>query len=103
VIELPRPARGVALDLAVVTGVHEQSTAFDALVRAVENLREEGRRRGVEPFRDLFSGGPDTPCRTTYRPELGAAPELQVPPTECVEVPLDEVRAAFVEAGEEPS
>jgi hypothetical protein len=57
----------------------------------------EGREQALRPFRDLFAGGPDTPCRTTYRDEdvwNGTAR------TECVEVPLDEVRAAFVEAGE---
>jgi hypothetical protein len=66
----------------------------DEVVAAVE---ERGRERGVRPFRDLFAGGPDTPCRTTYRRIPGT---LDVS-MECVEVPLDDLRAAFAEAGEE--
>jgi hypothetical protein len=97
-----RPAREVALDLAVATGVHEESAAARMLVDAVERLRAEGRDAALRPFEELFAGGPDTACATTWRREAGtlALSEVsEVPLTECVEVPLDELRAAFDAAG----
>jgi hypothetical protein len=38
----------------------------------------------------LFADGPDTPCRTTWRNEFALAG-----PTECVEVPMDDLRAVL--------
>ena len=82
-------------------GLERATEAYVAhLEEQLADAEERGRERGVAPFRDLFAGGPDTPCRTTYRDEpVGEGAYVA---TECVEVPLDEVRAAFVEAGEEP-
>lgn len=66
-------------------------------------LLEEGRRT-AEAERDalaarlaaveaLFAGGPDTPCRTLWRATEGLIGEWAE--IECVEVPLDELRAAL--------
>jgi len=48
----------------------------------------------AEAVRALFAGGPDTPCRTTWRPEY-SMPDCSAASTECVEVPLDELRAVL--------
>lgn len=58
---------------------------------------KDGQTLALEPFRQLFNGGPDTACRTTWRDE-GLPARYGVPRTECVEVPLDELRAAFDKA-----
>jgi hypothetical protein len=55
------------------------------LVRAL--ARAEAKVARVEA---LFAGGPDTPCRTTWREDWPLAG-----PTECVEVPMDDLRAAL--------
>jgi len=70
------------------------------LAAQIAHAEERGRERGVRPFRDLFSGGPDTSCRTAWRREGGYGGRDTVT-TECVEVPLDDLRAAFDEAGEQ--
>jgi hypothetical protein len=75
-------------------GLHANASTTTALADAFARVREEGRDAAVRPFRELFAGGPDTSCRTVYRTgtvEYGR---------ECVEVPLDDLRAAFVEAGD---
>jgi hypothetical protein len=64
--------------------------------RTLAAAEERGRERGVRPFRDLFAGGPDTSCRTTWRFDDRPYADR----VECVEVPLDDLRAAFVETGE---
>jgi hypothetical protein len=66
----------------------------DELRQHVAAAERRGAERALAPLNALFAGDPDTPCRTTYRREPGA---LDVR-TECVEVPLDELRAAFDEA-----
>lgn len=55
-----------------------RDAAFRLKRRNVENA---AKVRAVEA---LFAGGPDTPCRTTWHGT-----------TECVEVPLDDLRAAL--------
>lgn len=83
----------------LLTVVGETGAPINRPREVVAAIEERGRQRGVAPFRDLFSGGPDTTCRTRYRDEaslLDPFPDL----TECVEVPLDDLRAAFREAGD---
>lgn len=65
--------------------------------QAIADAEERGRQHVLEVFSSLFSGEPDTPCRTTWRetPALAGDP---LPATECVEVPIDELRATFDEA-----
>jgi hypothetical protein len=95
------------LCVAVDSEVAHWPTVAGYLAAEVRRLRaatadaeERGRQRGVQPFRDLFSGGPDTSCRTTWRHTPGTpfTPEGQV---ECVEVPLDDLRQTFADAGDE--
>lgn len=52
----------------------------------------EQQARRLEALEALFSGGPDTSCRTTWRAEGLAIAPVNV---ECVEVPMDDLRAAF--------
>jgi hypothetical protein len=66
-------------------------TVEDALIEHAAHLAAvlaplvaEVRERAVEPFERLFSGGPDTACRTTYPDGI-----------ECVEVPMFDLREAF--------
>jgi hypothetical protein len=61
---------------------------------AVIRARRDAREQALRPFRELFSGGPDTPCRTVYRFDDCPYDDR----VECVEVPLDALRAAFTEA-----
>jgi len=73
------------------------------LEERADDAHTSGHREGVEAavavFSSLFSGEPDTPCRTTWRREAGwSLPGAEVPLTECVEVPLDELRSTFDEA-----
>lgn len=92
--------RLVALAREVVAPDHDGDLwRVDAAAQAIADAEERGRERGVRPFRDLFAGGPDTPCRTVWD-ESEAVPALGIGPTECVSVPIDDLRAAFDEAGE---
>lgn len=45
-------------------------------------------------FEELFAGGPDTACRTTWR-SSDVMPECSAASTECVEVPMADLRDAF--------
>jgi len=81
---------------------HEPSCGLEPLERVevlapllVPEAEERGRQRGVQPFRDLFAGGPDTACRTRHRPDGPYGSTV-----ECVEVPLDDLRQAFTDAGD---
>lgn len=51
----------------------------------------------LAPFEELFSGGPDTACRTTWREsaELAGCSAASI---ECVEVPMADLRSAFAAA-----
>lgn len=49
------------------------------------------RERVLAPFKKLFGCDPDTPCRTTWRATFAEH-------IECVEVPMENLRAAFAEA-----
>jgi hypothetical protein len=57
--------------------------------RTLLHIIDEYRER-LYKINDLFSGGPDTVCRTTWRhgDSSGAA-------IECVEVPLEDLREAL--------
>lgn len=49
----------------------------------------------------LFSGDPDTSCRTTWRRTYTTTDSdmlISRPPVECVEVPLDDLRAVLAAA-----
>jgi len=65
------------------------------VAEALAAAERRGEERAREPFRRLFAGGPDTTCRTTWR--QATVPGGRI---ECVEVPLDDLRAAFAEAGD---
>jgi hypothetical protein len=67
-------------------------------ITALETLLADERARALAPFERLFAGGPDTPCRTTWRPEGGHIGTALLHNVECVEVPVDDLRAAFDEA-----
>jgi hypothetical protein len=57
----------------------------------VDTARDLGTTRArLLAVETLFAGGPDTPCRTTWRNEFALAG-----PTECVEVPMDDLRAVL--------
>jgi len=72
------------------------------LEERADDTHASGHREGVEAavavFSSLFSGEPDTPCRTTWRPEGGLIGTALPATVECVEVPLDELRSTFDEA-----
>jgi hypothetical protein len=71
----------------------------DALLYVVEEIARRRVAAAVGPFRELFAGGPDTPCRTTWR-EDPARPDCSAASIECVEVPVDALRDAFHRAGD---
>ena len=62
-----------------------------ALLAEIVRLRDQ-----IAAVRVLFSGGPDTVCRTTWR-EGGwiRIPDMKLPSIECVEVPMDDLRDAL--------
>lgn len=67
---------------------------------AMEDGYEQGYRAGKKAvlriFHQIFSGGPDTGCRTTWREgDWIRIPDMKTPSVECVEVPMEELRAAF--------
>lgn len=68
---------------------HAIIAANPAQHRAVAPLIEKERDRTLAPFKELFVGGPDTPCRTTWPNDGNAGP------IECVEVPMADLREAF--------
>lgn len=69
----------------------------EALAQIIADAELRGAEAALAPFHALFAGDPDTPCRTTWRSDSGYGGRDTVR-TECVEVPLDEVRATFDEA-----
>lgn len=97
------PAHRLAVRQAL-GGARVHVDVRNALAQAFADEEQRVREEVLRPFRELFSGGPDTPCRTTWRGIVlwddGSSDDTNR--QECVEVPLDEVRAAFAEAGEEP-
>lgn len=68
---------------------------LEHLAAAIAEIRAEGHAAALAPFEALFAGEPDTPCRTTWRNEDVWNGEAR---TECVELPLDELRDTFDEA-----
>lgn len=67
------------------------------LLAATTGREDDGAvQRVLEPFEELFSGDPDTTCRTTWRKEPGwSLPGASAALIECVEVPMDDLRDAF--------
>jgi hypothetical protein len=59
---------------------HNHLRGEEAIAQALADERIQAR----EPFEQLFAGGPDTSCRTTWPDGI-----------ECVEVPITDLRAAF--------
>lgn len=56
------------------------------LVRTSKSTKPDRLQR----IHSLFSGGPDTPCRTTWRPS-----SIEGYAIECVEVPINDLRDAL--------
>lgn len=57
------------------------------LARSTRPLRSESAQlaaKTIRPFEDLFTGGPDTACRTVWDDGI-----------ECVSVPIGDLREAF--------
>jgi hypothetical protein len=63
--------------------------------RAVQELLAEVRRlkNWQLGIRQLFAGGPDTPCRTTHRDPVWGITSGE----ECVEIPMEDLREALGE------
>lgn len=58
--------------------------------------RAEAAEAKLTAVRTLFAdGGPDTPCRTTWRPAVGTSP------VQCVEVPMADLQAVLNDAPSE--
>lgn len=72
-------------------GTHRINPHEPVLRRELSDALAQIRRRSA--VAELFSGGPDTPCRTTWRAKIEHAA------VECVEVPLGELRAALERDG----
>lgn len=89
---------------AAVLPTSEQLAATDYVdtlrrtAGAIATARAEGARAALEAFEALFSGEPDTPCRTTWRDEWAPPAGGPVARIECVEVPIEALREAFDEA-----
>lgn len=77
---------------------YEAERLLDALLPVVERIADERAAEALRPFEDLFSGGPDTACRTTWREAPIEERAEGIPPAECVEVPMDDLRDAFTRA-----
>lgn len=69
-----------------------ERTLDSRIVALIDALRAE--REKVERVETLFSGGPDTSCRTTWRNEHWSYA------IECVEVPVAALRAALGTEGD---
>ena len=67
--------------------IHDAEAEVDRLTR--ELAEAQGKVARVEA---LFSGGPDSPCWTAWRNGWSGGGQILV---ECVEVPLDDIRAAL--------
>lgn len=79
-----------------LTSRHLISGEFWAVTMA--RVRREATAEALRPLQDLFALRPDTSCATTWReePNIKGEPPYRI---ECVEVPMDELRAAFRKAG----
>lgn len=85
--------------LASTAGLAVPPWQLEHIAAALAEARAAGHAAALDPFAALFAGGPDTPCRTTWRRPPGhSLPGNIGLTTECVEVPVDELRAAFDEA-----
>ena len=78
---------------------NSRANANAELIAAAPRLAAEvvRLRRELDAVRELFAGGPDTSCRTTWRRTYqgGGTFKVSSPPVECVEVPLDDLRAVL--------
>lgn len=72
-----------------------QRQLVDALLPVVRRYADQRAAQVLAPFRELFAGGPDTVCRTAWRPALPGPGMHRPPSTECVEVPMEDLRDAF--------
>ncbi len=67
--------------------------ATEAVLDVLADALDAARTDTLQPLEELFAG-PGTTCSTTWR-ESTMAPECSAASIECVEVPLDDLRAAF--------
>jgi len=74
----------------LIQGPAEPGKQPEMVARIADALAAE-RKRARAPFLALFSGGPDTVCRTTWRASFAEH-------VECVEVPMADLREAFEDA-----
>ena len=79
-------------DLIAADVVLRDHPAVARLLSIVQARAGEGALR--ERVEALFAGGPDTSCRTTWR---RSDPTGYGDSIECVEVPMDDLRAALAE------
>lgn len=84
-----RRAIDMAIDLTANGAGQSSAMLLREVAGAVAQARREGGEAALAPFHALFSGEPDTPCRTTYR---------WPPEVECVELPVADLQATFEEA-----
>lgn len=80
-------------------GLHANSGATSWVAEVIARRHVEGREAALRPFEELYSTGPDTVGRTTWRPEDGLRGTALPHTVECVEVPVDDLRDAFDAAG----
>ena len=84
--------------------VDDARALLPVLAGLEQRWRADEREQALRPFEELFAGGPDTVCRTTWRREPGwSLPGNTDPLTECVEVPLDDLHEAFGRAAAGPA
>ena len=76
--------------------ISDQEALHDAYLAGREVLLAalEAAEAKLAAVESLFAGGPDTVCRTTWR-EHGLPDRYGIPRQECVEVPMEALRAAF--------
>lgn len=73
------------------------SAIADRLAPLLAQARREGAEQALAPLQELFSGGPDTVCRTTWLHPRSLLAEHWIW-IECVEVPMADLREAFARA-----
>lgn len=79
-------------------GLHANTAATAWVAEVIARRHVEGHDAALRPFEELYSTGPDTVGRTTWR-ENPSSPECSAASIECVEVPVDDLRDAFDAAG----
>ncbi len=79
--------------LRAATDLSEASVERARAVQAESELKAANER--LARVDELFNGGPDTPCRTTYRDNGYEGVFAAV--VDCVEVPMEDLRAALAD------